>query len=134
MPASDPQNLPEERMAHEDGGGAHDDLDNLKPALHPDDPANFLKLCMALCILIKHMLLDCNIVGADRLLREYCTELIRVRTTNMCSITLALDLSESFSSTDQVASNQITIMPHTSPHLCAILGHYMTSGHSFMNG
>ncbi|KAN0074464.1 hypothetical protein V8E55_011876, partial [Tylopilus felleus] len=55
-----------------------DDLDELKAALHPDDLANFLKLCMALHILIKNMLLDCDIIEADHLLREYCTELIQL--------------------------------------------------------
>lgn len=133
VPASDLQNpgLPEDRIAHEDDGGAYDDLDELKAALHPDDLANFLKLCMALRILIKNTLLDCDIIEADCLFHEYCTELIRVSTTNTCS---AIPLDLSFSSMDQVASNQITIMPPILPHLCAILGHYTISGRFFMNG
>ena len=130
-PALDTPNLPEDRTAHEDGGGTYDDLDELKPALHPDDPANFLKLCMALRILVKHTLLDHDISEADRLLREYCTELIQVSTIHTYSV---IPLNSSFSSMDRVASNQITITPHTSPHSCAILGHYTISGRSCMKG
>ncbi|KAF8431513.1 hypothetical protein L210DRAFT_961386 [Boletus edulis BED1] len=33
---------------------------------------------MALCIVVKHTLLDSDIVEADRLLCEYCTELIQL--------------------------------------------------------
>ena len=62
---------------------ANDDLDSPlitsdKFCLHPDDPRNFLKLCSALRILIQRHLTDSNIKEADRLLREYCTELIPV--------------------------------------------------------
>jgi hypothetical protein len=76
--ALDIPNLQEDRTAHEDGGGTYDDFDKLEPARHPEDPANFLKLCMALHILVKHTLLDHNITEADFFLCEYCTELIWV--------------------------------------------------------
>ena len=49
-----------------------------KFCLNPDDPCNFLKLCSALRILIRQHLTDLDIDQADRLLREYCTELILV--------------------------------------------------------
>jgi len=47
-------------------------------SLHSDDPANFLKLSMAICILIKHTIVDDDIDEADWLLREYNTKLIKV--------------------------------------------------------
>jgi hypothetical protein len=47
--------------------------------LHVDDPNNFLKLCAAIRILLRHQLTDANIDRAERLIREYCTELISVR-------------------------------------------------------
>jgi hypothetical protein len=49
-----------------------------KFALCPDDPANFLKICSALRILIRRRLTDPDIDRADALIREYCTELIPV--------------------------------------------------------
>ena len=47
-------------------------------SLHSDDPANFLKLSMAIRILIKRTIVDDNIDEADWLLCEYNTELIKV--------------------------------------------------------
>jgi hypothetical protein len=46
--------------------------------LHPDDPNNFLKLCAAIRILLRRRLTDSDIDHADRLIRQYCTELIQV--------------------------------------------------------
>ena len=46
--------------------------------LHSDDPANFLKLSMAIRILIKRTITDDDIDEADWLLCEYNTELIKV--------------------------------------------------------
>ncbi|KAI9454189.1 hypothetical protein HD554DRAFT_2173585 [Boletus coccyginus] len=76
MPALKIQSVSEGSMAHENGSGAHDDLEELKPFLHPNDLANFLKLCMALDTLIKHTLSDCNINKANWFLCKYCSELI----------------------------------------------------------
>ncbi|KAF8130623.1 hypothetical protein EV363DRAFT_1296693 [Boletus edulis] len=56
--------------------------EEVKFTLHPDDPANFLKLCSALWILLKYSLTDDNINIADDLLREYCTELIMLYGTS----------------------------------------------------
>ncbi|KAI1783145.1 hypothetical protein LXA43DRAFT_977257 [Ganoderma leucocontextum] len=47
-------------------------------SLHPDDPANFLKLSEALRLLTSHVLTTAEIKDADKLLREYCTELLRL--------------------------------------------------------
>jgi len=47
--------------------------------LHPDDPANFLKLCRALRILVAREVTEADITEASILLQEYCSELIKVR-------------------------------------------------------
>lgn len=54
------------------------DTNDERFSMHPDDPCNFLKLCSALRILIQRCLTDLEIDQADRLLREYGTELISV--------------------------------------------------------
>jgi len=54
------------------------DVNGDRLSLHSDDPANFLKLSMAIRILIKRTIVDDDIDEADRLLREYNTELIKV--------------------------------------------------------
>ncbi|KAG1886831.1 uncharacterized protein F5891DRAFT_922731, partial [Suillus fuscotomentosus] len=46
--------------------------------LHPDDPANFLKLCAALRILSKRSLCDQDVSRAEQLIFEYTTELIHL--------------------------------------------------------
>ncbi|KAI0093118.1 hypothetical protein BDY19DRAFT_902918 [Irpex rosettiformis] len=46
--------------------------------LHPDDPANFLKLSEALRILSQYVLTESDVNMADTLLRSYCSELIKV--------------------------------------------------------
>jgi hypothetical protein len=65
-------------MADEDNPiGASDTQD--KFLLHPEDPQNFLKLCAAIRILLRRQLTDADIDNTERLIREYCTELISVR-------------------------------------------------------
>ncbi|GBE78040.1 hypothetical protein SCP_0109220 [Sparassis crispa] len=60
--------------------------------LHPDDPANFLKLSETLCRLTADILIEEDLPIVDHLLREYSTELIRlygkssVKTNNHYSI------------------------------------------------
>lgn len=54
--------------------------DDLPATLHPDDPANFLKLCEAIRVLLAPSLTDVDIDKGDDLLRSYCTELITVST------------------------------------------------------
>lgn len=52
--------------------------DEATPAnLHPDDPANFLKLCRAIRILIKREINDADLEEADALIRQYCSELVK---------------------------------------------------------
>ncbi|KIN93403.1 hypothetical protein M404DRAFT_171305 [Pisolithus tinctorius Marx 270] len=46
--------------------------------LHPKEPANFLKLSMAICILIKRTITNHDIDTTDDLLREYGRELIKL--------------------------------------------------------
>ncbi|KAI0282680.1 hypothetical protein BC826DRAFT_974159 [Russula brevipes] len=62
----------------EDNGLSKSDTTQDKFSLDPDDPANFLKLCSALRILIRHRLNDSEIDQAEDLIRAYCTELIRL--------------------------------------------------------
>ncbi|KAL4071542.1 hypothetical protein V8B97DRAFT_2023703 [Scleroderma yunnanense] len=50
----------------------------VKCILHPNDPANFLKLCTAIHLLIKKTITDEEISSVDALLREYCMELIQL--------------------------------------------------------
>jgi hypothetical protein len=57
---------------------ADPDIAHDKFSLHPDDPKNFLKLCCALRIFVRRRPTDADIDRADRLLREYCMELITV--------------------------------------------------------
>ncbi|KAJ7126601.1 hypothetical protein C8R43DRAFT_897637 [Mycena crocata] len=57
-----------------------DDVETTAPdppfALHPDDPANFLKLSSALSIFQQEILSEFDITRADGIIRSYCTELI----------------------------------------------------------
>ncbi|KAI6041804.1 hypothetical protein EDC04DRAFT_2892688 [Pisolithus marmoratus] len=57
--------------------GEQDETDS-KCILHPNDPSNFLKLCAAICLLIKNTVTDQEVSSADMLLQEYCTELIQL--------------------------------------------------------
>jgi len=63
----------------EDEEDADENGDNTPFSLHPDDPANFLKLSCALKILTRRWLWEDEIDESDCLLREYCTELLKVR-------------------------------------------------------
>ncbi|KAG1752356.1 uncharacterized protein EDB91DRAFT_1243135 [Suillus paluster] len=54
------------------------DEEEPKFLLHPDDPANFLKLCAALRILSKRTLCDQDVRQAEQLISEYTTELIHL--------------------------------------------------------
>lgn len=52
----------------------------LPSLLHPQDVSNFLKLSTALRILLSGSITEDQLVEADRLIREYCTELLEVST------------------------------------------------------
>lgn len=66
------------------------EVEDLPSTLHPDDPANFLKLCEAIRVLLSPTLTDADINKSDGLLREYCTELITVCMTVFYLSTLSL--------------------------------------------
>ncbi|KAJ2911765.1 hypothetical protein MD484_g8649, partial [Candolleomyces efflorescens] len=50
--------------------------DSLAACLHPDDPSNFMKLCLALRLLLARQISDQEIDEAGTLLSEYCSELV----------------------------------------------------------
>jgi hypothetical protein len=53
--------------------------DDTRPSnLHPDDPAHFLKLSMALKLLVSREITDEQLEHAGQLLRCYCQDLVRV--------------------------------------------------------
>jgi hypothetical protein len=53
--------------------------DNATPSnLHPDDPKNFLKLSSALKVLVAREITEVDLTESDRLIREYCQELVEV--------------------------------------------------------
>jgi len=101
--------------------------EDVKFGLHPDDPANFLKLCAALRILMQHVLSDTDIDSADTLIRQYNTELIKVCfavTSTFCEPSYFL--VSSF--TAPMLSNQTTTTQRILPVLCATSDHFTTSG------
>jgi hypothetical protein len=75
IPPPPPKNLAASCSVTDETDTAIDDTFSL----HPDDPINFLKLSTALRLLIKCRLSVEDIKLADELLREYGTELIKVR-------------------------------------------------------
>ncbi|KAG1818071.1 uncharacterized protein BJ212DRAFT_1479900 [Suillus subaureus] len=60
-----------------------DDEEELKFGLHPDNPANFLKLSGALWILMQHTFLDADIDSTDTLIQQYITELLKLYDSNV---------------------------------------------------
>ncbi|KAJ2933395.1 hypothetical protein H1R20_g3689, partial [Candolleomyces eurysporus] len=55
---------------------ALEDDEELAACLHPDDPSNFMKLCRALRLLLARQISDQEIDEAEKLLSEYCSELV----------------------------------------------------------
>lgn len=55
-----------------------DEDEEATPCLHPDDPANFLKLSNALRLLLSRVITDEEIDEAFDLLSNYCSELVTV--------------------------------------------------------
>jgi hypothetical protein len=69
----------EDEYKYETGSEDEVEDDSGKPAnLHPDDPANFSKLIMAIKLLLSTPVTDAQLAEGDRLLREYCWELVEV--------------------------------------------------------
>lgn len=58
--------------------------------LDPRDPGNFLKLSRALQILTSRTITEEDLLVADKLLREYCTELIMASRFSWCPVFSAL--------------------------------------------
>lgn len=56
----------------------HEEDASLPSLLHPRDISNFLKLSSALRILLSGKITEAQLVEADGLIREYCTELLEV--------------------------------------------------------
>lgn len=55
------------------------EYDNVTPCnLSAKDPANFLKLCLAIQILIRREVTKSQLQRTDTLIREYCSELVHV--------------------------------------------------------
>lgn len=88
QPADETEPIPEDEGAIEqdqdifaDAGGDSDD-DEQGPArpcnLHPDDPANFMKLASVLKTFFAQEITRDEVEKGDRELREYCTELMHV--------------------------------------------------------
>ena len=70
-PQHQPEAMPDEHLNK-------DEIPTDKSLLHPEDPSNFLKLCAALRVLVRRCITDLDIDTAERLLCDYCTELIPV--------------------------------------------------------
>lgn len=99
--------------------------------LSAEDPKNFLKLCLALQILTARRITEDDLQRADRLLREYCQELVEVRR-------LLRDLMKSMLITFDSFMVQLSFVPTTTTAcilrtLCAIMDRYMNSGLSSLN-
>ena len=62
--------------------------------LHPRDPANFLKLCSAIKILVSPEVTSEQLEDADGLLRSYCLELVEV--CHYSSISMGFNLLRTF--------------------------------------
>ncbi|KAI6034173.1 hypothetical protein BKA83DRAFT_55423, partial [Pisolithus microcarpus] len=72
---------PEEAQIGDDPSTMDDSTGRL--SLHPDDPANFLKLSMVIRILVKRTITDNDLDVAHRLLCEYNMELVRLYGTGV---------------------------------------------------
>jgi hypothetical protein len=107
--------------------GSSDD----KFSMHPDDSHNFLKLCSALRILVQRRLVDPDIDFADRLIREYCTELIPVRLPRPNIFTGILILRCSFTVLAPLSQTITTRLMSVSA--CGTSGHSTISGRSSMS-
>lgn len=74
---------PRRKRAKEAEADMDEEEEDVQSCLHPDDPANFLKLCQALRILISREVTTAQVNHADSLLREYCTELLTLYGTDV---------------------------------------------------
>jgi len=87
--------------------------------LHPSNPNNFLKLCAAICILLRRQLTDPDIDHADRLIREYCMELISV-----CLHLVHINVTDKLLSNQLYGSNVIKPNHHYLTHISECVQNY----------
>jgi hypothetical protein len=81
----------DDEYEYETGSEDEAEDDSGKPAnLHPDDPTNFAKLIMAIKLLLSNPVTDEQLDEGDRLLREYCWELVEVSRRGYFSLLLAI--------------------------------------------
>lgn len=97
------------RKRRRDNEDNEDDLEeaSLPSLLHPRDVANFLKLSEALRILLSGRLTEEDLAKADKLIREYCTELLEVRLHTFPPYNVMITYTTS-SYTGHQSSNPIT--------------------------
>ncbi len=87
--------------------------------LHPSNPNNFLKLCAAIRILLRRQLTDPDIDHADRLIREYCMELISV-----CLHLVHINVTDKLLSNQLYGSNVIKPNHHYSTYVSKCVQNY----------
>jgi len=80
--------------------------------LNPNNPDNFLKLCAAIRILLRCQFTDSDVDHADRLIREYCMELISVR-----PLIAPINVPDELISNQLYGSNVIKPNHHYSTHI-----------------
>jgi hypothetical protein len=78
VPSNASTSQPKRKRPRPDGDVDEPDDEELPSCLHPDDPANFLKLGRAMRILVSREITEQEIEEADALLREYTSELVEV--------------------------------------------------------
>ncbi len=87
--------------------------------LHLDDPSNFLKLCTAIRILLHRQFTDFNVDHAERLIWEYCTELISV-----CPHIIQINVSSELTLEQLYSTSVIKPNHHYSTHVGECMRNY----------
>lgn len=107
------------------------DDEDAPPSLHPDDPANFLKLGHALRLLLAKQITTNELGVAEQQLREYTSELVQV---NLCLKHVHPNANEVPSScTALMKSNPTTTMPVILRTAFGTTDRFKGSGHSSSN-
>ena len=102
-----------------------------KPSnLHPDDPANLLKLCTALKNLVARQITDDQIDTAQKLLEATARSLCLY--VHAC-LFLHCHLLACFSCMDQLSSDRIITIRSTSRTAFVTMGHFTSSGRFCLN-
>lgn len=107
------------------------EYDNMTPCnLSAEDPANFLKLCRAIQILIRREIVETDLQTADTLIREYCSELVHV-SFQFSAFNLITNVH--LSCTAPLSYVPIIIIVFIQPNQFAISAHCMNFGLSSSN-